>query len=167
MTLGKHKAHVLKLRYRNTSNFEDSALPYRGGKRMDLAPALCGVAGPPHWSRSRRGQGRRNLAAEGFLPPPDSRRRCRRNLAAAAAGFLPVTELSAGFSPPLPPELSPWPVSRRRRIPAAWAPASVAPGWPAGCTTWCRAHPADLSLEVVLFWGRMCFVVCGKVNALV
>jgi len=82
VTLGKHKAHVLKLRYRNTSNFEDSALPYRGGKRMDLAPALCGVAG------RHTGPAVVAVRVAGISPPKDS---CpRRILAAAAAGISPL-----------------------------------------------------------------------------
>ena len=93
MTLGKHEAHVPKLRYRNASNFR--VKQNRGGKRMDLAPALCGVA------------------AATLAPQPPRPGRCR--------------------------------------ITAAWAPAPAAPVWPAGCATWCRAHPANFSIEVVLF----------------
>ena len=127
---------------------------------MDLAPALCGVAGRhPNWARSRRGQGRRNLAAKGFTPPPDSRRRRRRNLAAAAAGFSPVKELSAGFSPPPPPESCRGPFPAAAGFPPPGPPRLFA-GVVCSCTTWCRAHPADLSLEGILFLGSDVFRLC-------
>ena len=81
MTLGKHEAHMLKLRYSNTSNFEISAKS-RGEEDGSGACVMWGSRPPP------TGPSVVAVRAAKISPPEDS---CpRRILAAAAAGISPL-----------------------------------------------------------------------------
>ena len=127
MTLGKHEAHMLKLRYSNTSNFEISAKS-RGEEDGSGACVMWGSRPPPQLgpqsSRSGSPESRRQRihAPAGFSPPPPPEsRRCRRRLLAGEGAKCRIAAAAAA-------EILPWPVSCRRRIPAARAPASVRRG---------------------------------------
>ena len=160
MTLGKHEAHMLKLRYSNTSNFEVSAKS-RGEEYGSGACVMWGSRPPPQLARQSSRSGspesrhQRIHAPAGFSPPPPESRRCRRRLLAGEGAKCRILAAAAAG-------ILPWPVSCRRRIPTARAPASVSPGWSAAALH--SAAPIQLIclLRAYCFWGRMCFVCVWK-----